>query len=165
MVIFLADRADIQARQLHRRIAIRFQTDGYFEAVQLRVTEPREPGPYRVVARTDPQLFFGDEAYPVASARIEVGFQLRWHEDYNHYWFNWIEPERDFLLGWHQDDGHPNLGPVHVQVSQGGEPIKHAPATFVDAHPMAILEARLEQLGDVLSRVQWDDRTITRIDW
>ena len=164
-MIFLADRADIQARQLHRRLTNRFQTDGYFEVVEFRITGPREPGPYRVVAETNPQLFLDDEAYPVERARIEVGFHLRWGEDYDHYWFNWIEPERDFLLGWHQDDDHSDLGPVHLQVNQGGEPLEHVAATFIEAHPMAILEARLEQLGDVLSRVEWDDGTVTRIDW
>ena len=165
MVISLADRADIQARQLHRRITNRFQTDGYFEAVEFRVTGPREPGPYRVVARTDPGLFLDGEAYPVERARIEVGFQLRWRDDYDYYWFNWIEPERDFLLGWHQDDDHPDLGPVHVQVSQGGEPIAHAPATFVDAHPMAVLEARLQQLAEALAHVEWRDENVVGVSW
>lgn len=164
MVVFLADRDDVQARQLHRRIANRFHSDGYFEAVQLRVAEAREPGPYRVDARTDPQLFLDNEAYPVTGARIEVGFELRGQDQHDHYWFNWIEPERDFLLGWHQDDDHPDLGPVHVQVNQGGEPIERAAATFVDAHPMAVVEARMEQVGVALSRVSWDGDDVTGID-
>lgn len=165
MVVFLADPADLHARQLHRRIANRFQTDGYFEAVQFRVAEPREPGPYRVVARTDPKLYLDDERYPVAVGRIEVGFELRGLGQHDHYWFNWIEPKRDFMVGWHQDDDHPALGQVHVQVNQGGAPIEHASATFLDAHPMAILEARLEQLGDVLSKVVWHEGAVTGIDW
>lgn len=164
MVVFLADRGDVQARQLHRRVRNRFKTDGYFHEVQLRIAGARAPGPYRVVARTDPRLFLDDETYPVAIARIEVGFDLRGRGNRDHYWFNWIEPERDFLLGWHQDDDHPALGPVHVQVSQGGEPIEHASATFVDAHPMAVLDARLDQLRDVLSRVVWREGTVSGID-
>lgn len=164
MVTFLADRTDIQARQLHRRIANRLQTDGYFETVQLRVAAPRESGPYRVVARTDPRLVLDDEAYPVTTARIEVGFELRWNEDYDHYWLNWIEPERDFLLGWHQDDDHSDLGAVHLQVNQGGGLIEHLAAMFIEAHPMAILEARMEQLPDALSRVKWQDEVVTGID-
>lgn len=125
MVVFLADRGDVQARQLHRRIRNRFQSDGYFEEVQFRVAEPREPGPYRVVARTDPGLFLDDDAYPVDVARIEVGFELGAGGDHDHYWFNWIEPDRGFLLGWHQDDDDADLGQVHVQLSQHGEPIEH----------------------------------------
>lgn len=165
MVVFLADRADVQARQLHRRIRNRFRTDGYFEAVQFRIAEPREPGPYRVVARTDPRLFLDDEGYPVETARIEVGFELGAGGDHDHYWFNWIEPVRDFLLGWHQDDDHPDLGPAHVQVSQDGEPVEHRSATFVDAHPMAVLEARVNQLGGALSRVVWQGATVVGMDW
>lgn len=165
MVVFLADRADVQARQLHRRIRNRFQTDGYFEAVQLRIAGPREPGPYRVVATTTPGLFLGDETYPVEVARIEVGFELGAGGDHDHYWCNWIEPDRDFLLGWHQDDDHPDLGPVHVQVSQGGEPIAHAPATFVDAHPMAVLEARLQQLAEALAHVEWRGENVVGVSW
>lgn len=157
MVVFLADRFDIQARQLHRRIRNRFRTDGYFETVQLRVAEPREPGPYRVVARTNPRLFLDDEGYPTRGARIEVGFDLDPGGDHDHYWVNWIEPDRSFLLGWHQDDDHPNLGPVHLQVNKGGEPIEHRSATFVDAHPMAALDARLDQLPVALARVEWRD--------
>lgn len=165
MVVFLADRADVQARQLHRRIRNRFQSDGYFKAVQLRIAGPREPGPYRVVAQTDSRLFLDDEGYPAMDARVEVGFELRGPNHHDHYWFNWIEPERDFLFGWHQDDDHPDLGPVHVQVNQGGEPIEHVAATFVDAHPMAVPVARIDQLENVLSNVEWEAGTVVGLDW
>lgn len=168
MVVFLAG---VQTRQLHRRIRTRFSTDGYFEAVQLRVAEPREPGPYRVVARTDPRLSLDDEAYPVGTARLEVGFELGAGGEpepghgRDHYWFNWIEPEREFLLGWHQDDDHPALGPVHVQVNQGGEAVVRKRATVVEGHPMAVVEARLGQVADGLSRVEWRDGRVVGVGW
>ena len=160
MVVFLAD---VQARQLHRRIRNRFRTDGYFEAVQFRIAEAREPGPSRVVAPTNPRLFLDDETYPVEAARIEVGFELGAGGD--HYWFNWIEADRDLLLGWHQDDDHPDLGPVHVQVSQGGEVVARESATFVDGHPMAVLETRLAQVADGLSRVEWREGSVAGLGW
>lgn len=112
-----------------------------------------------------PRLFLDDETYPVGTARIEVGFDLGGGGDHDHYWINWIEPDRDVLLGWHQDDDHPDLGSVHVQVSQGGEPVAHAAATFVDAHPMAVLETRIQQVGDSLTLVESEGDAVVGIDW
>ena len=75
--------------------------------------------------------------------------------NYEFYWFNWIEPARDFLLGWHQDDDHPEYGNVHIQVNNSGTAIAHEPATFVDKHPMAIVATRLEQLPTAIDAVEW----------
>lgn len=165
MVVFIANRANIQARQLHRRIRNRLQSDGYFETVQLRVAEAREPGPYRVTAETNPQVFLDEPSYPVSTARLEVGFDISTESDDEWYWVNWIEPARDFLLGWHQDSDHPDMGPVHLQVNHGGSPVEHRPATFIDKHPMAVLDARLSQLPDALASVEWAGETVTGLDW
>lgn len=164
MVVLLADRGTVQLRRLHQRIKRRFQTDGRFSPVRFRIAAPRDPGPYRVIAPTDPRLFLAEETYPVASARIEVGFDRPGRDHDLRYWFNWIEPERDFLLGWHRDDHHPDLGPTHLQVSQEGEAVVHAPAAVIDAHPMAVVEARLAQLPATLSHVRWRGETATGID-
>lgn len=164
MAVFLADRSNIRIRHLHRRIKNRFQSDDQFHTVQFRVAEPREPGPYRVIARTDPGMFLEGGSYPVTTARIEVGFELPGRGDYEFYWFNWVEPDRDFLLGWHRDDDHQDLGPTHIQVTQE-TPIDHAPADFIDNHPMAVVEARLGQLPAAVSAVQWENETVVGIDW
>jgi hypothetical protein len=165
MVIFLADRGNIQTRRLHTRIKNRFHSDTLFGTVQLRITGPREPGAYRIAAETDPRQFLGNDAYPVPTARIEVGFDCAGQTGTEFYWFNWIEPDRRFLLGWHQVSDHPDLGPVHLQVSQYDAAITHESATFIDAHPMAVVEARLDQLPAALERVEWDNDTVTGIDW
>lgn len=157
MVVFLADRTNLQARQLHRRIRNRFQSDDRFDTVQLRVAEPREPGPYRVVTRVDPRGFLEDPSYPVTTARIETGFQLDTEADHEYYWFNWIEPDRGALLGWHRDRDHPDLGPTHLQCDRGETAVDRERATFLDEHPMAVFEARLRQLPDALERVEWED--------
>lgn len=164
MGIFLAGRGHVQTRELHRRIRNRFQSDTDFGTVRLRITGPREPGPYRVVAETDPQGFTDDTSYPVTTARIEVGFELEWPTGNDSYWFDWIEPDRNFMLGWHQDSDHGNLGPVHIQVNQNEAPIDHGSGTFIDEHPMAVVAARLDQLPDALASVQWNDGTVTGID-
>lgn len=162
MVVFLAGRKHLRIGQLHRRIKNRLQSDGRFESVRLRVAQQREAGPYRVVAGADPGVLLGD--YPAASARIEVGFSFPGHVDHEFYWFNWIDPERNFLLGWHRDGDHGDLGPVHLQVNQDGSAVDREPATFLDEHPMAVLEARLRQLPEALASVRWTDGTVAGID-
>lgn len=162
MVVFLADRANIQIRQLHRRIRNRFRTDDRFEAVQFRVAEPREPGPYRVVANTVPQQFLENRSYPVDGARLEIGFHLPPESAHEYYWFNWVEPERDVLFGWHQDGDHPDLGQVHAQVTQDDRTV-HRSATFIDEHPMAVVETRLAQLPVALEQIVWNDGDVVDV--
>lgn len=164
MVVFLAGRDNIRIRQLHRRIKNRFQSDDRFDMAQLRVAEPRDPGPYRAVGHVDAQRFLDDSSSPVRTARIEVGFQLPNHRSHECYWINWIEPDRNVLFGWHQDDEHPDLGPVHLQVNQGETTIDHESAVFIDEHPMAVVEARLQQLPDALARIDWNNGTAVGID-
>jgi hypothetical protein len=152
MVVFLANRANLQSKRLHDRIQNRLT--GEFENVRRRRAEPREAGPYRVVAEVDPRQFFGDDEYPVTTARVEIGFQLQTGEPHEHYWFNWIEPDRSLLVGWHQDDTHDDLGPVHLQVNDGATPVSHESAEFIDSHPLAVVERRLKSLRDAVLAVE-----------
>ena len=154
MVVFLANRANLQNKRLHDRIQNRLS--GEFENVRRRRAEPREAGPYRVVAEVDPCQFLGDDEYPVATARVEIGFQLQTGEPREYYWFNWIEPDRSLLVGWHQDDTHDDLGPVHLQVNDSATPVAHAPAEFIDSHPLDVVERRLDSLRDAVLAVEWE---------
>ncbi|MFD1567001.1 hypothetical protein [Halolamina litorea] len=74
-----------------------------------------------------------------------------------HYWINWVEPERSLLVGWHQDDTHPEFGEVHLQVNDGDTTVEHSAAEFIDSHPMDVLSQRLHKLADVVTSVQWSD--------
>ncbi|PSQ25013.1 hypothetical protein BRD04_00240 [Halobacteriales archaeon QS_9_67_17] len=154
MVVFLANRANLQSKRLHDRIQNRL--GGEFENVRRRRAEPREPGPYRVVAEMDPRQFLGDDTYPAVTTRVEVGFQLQTGEPHEYYWFNWIEPERSLLVSWHQDDTHDDLGPVHLQVNDGATPVAHEPAQFIDSHPLDVVEHRLTSLRDAVLAVKWE---------
>lgn len=154
MVVFLANRAKLQSKRLHDRIQNRLS--GAFENVRRRRAEPREAGPYRVVADVNPRQFLGDDEYPGTDARVEIGFQLRTSDPYEHYWFNWIEPERSLLVGWHQDDTHDNLGPVHLQVNDGASAVDHQRAQFIDSHPLDVVEQRLDSLHDAVFAVEWE---------
>lgn len=154
MVVFLANRANLQNKRLHDRIQNRLS--GTFENVRRRGAEPREAGPYRVVAEVDPRQFLDDDEYPVTTARVETGFQLQTGEPYEHYGFNWIEPDRSLLVGWHQDDTHDDLGPVHLQVNNGATPVAHEPSEFIDSHPLDVVERRLNSLRDAVLAVGWE---------
>jgi hypothetical protein len=154
MVVFLANRANLQSKRLHDRIQNRL--NGEFENVRRRRADPREAGPYRVVAEVDPRQLFDDDEYPVTAARVEIGFQLQTGEPHEYYWFNWIEPDRSLLVGWHQDDTHGDRGPVHLQVNGGATPVAHEPTKFIDSHPLDVVERRLNSLRDVVLAVEWE---------
>ena len=154
MVVFLANRANLQSKRLHDRIQNRLS--GEFENVHRRRAEPREAGPYRVVAGVNPRQFLGDDEYPVTTARVEIGFHLQTGEPHEYYWFNWIEPDRSLLAGWHQDDTHDDLGPVHLQVNHGATPVAHEPAEFIDSLPLDVVERRLNSLRDAVLAVEWE---------
>lgn len=164
-MVLLADGGGLGNKRVHRRIKNRFQTDAAFDAVRLRVASHRERGPYRVVAETNPRTFLGDSRYPTQMARLEIGFDLQAGTDHDWYWFNWIEPERSLLLGWHQDDDHPEHGPVHLQVTQSNTSVDHKPAQFIDKHPMAVVAARLDQLPDAIDAIRWENGEVVGVDW
>jgi hypothetical protein len=153
MVVFLANRTNLQSKRLHDRIQNRLS--GEFESVRRRRAEPREAGPYRVVAEVDPRQYLDDDEYPVTTARVEIGFQLQTGEPHEYYWFNWIEPDRSLLVGWHNDDTHDDLGPVHLQVNDGATPVLHESAEFIDSHPLDVVERRLHLLRDAVLAVEW----------
>lgn len=155
MVVFLANRANLQSKRLHDRI--RNRLDGEFQDVRRRRTEPREPGPYRVVGDVNPRHFLGDDEYPVTTGRVEIGFQLRTPESYEYYWINWVEPTRSLLVGWHRDETLADLGPVHLQANDGSTAVGHQPAEFLDTHPLDVVERRLGSLRNALGAVEWED--------
>ena len=155
MVVFLANRANLQSKRLHDRIQNRLSAQ--FNDVHRRRTKPREAGSYRVVGTVNSRQFLGDQEYPTTTARVEVGFQLQTGEPYEYYWFNWIEPDRQLLVGWHQDDTHDDLGPVHLQLNDGSTAVEHQPANFIDSHPLDVIERRLESLPGAVTEVEWEN--------
>ena len=164
-MIFLANRDGLDNKRIHRRIKNRLQSDSVFSSVQLRISTPREPGPYRVIADADPKNFLEDSSYPIKRARLEIGFDVKTGTDTDFYWISWIEPERSLLLSWHQDDDHPEHGEVHFQLNQSDSVTLRESAEYIDKHPMAVVEARLDQLPDVIHAVAWENGTATDIGY
>lgn len=163
MVVFLANRSNLQTRRLHDRIKRKIRAK--FDTVRRRRGHPREAGAYRVVGDVAPRIFLDDETYLATTARVEIGFQLRTDDSYEYHWFNWIEPDRDLLVGWHQDDTHDDLGPVHLQVNDGSTVVDRQSARFIDSHPLDVVGRRLEALTDAVLAVEWDDGRPTGLDF
>ncbi|WP_233357356.1 hypothetical protein [Halococcoides cellulosivorans] len=75
--------------------------------------------------------------------------------DYEYYVIEWSEEERDLGIGWHQDEDHPDLGECHFQIDHAGQTVDRRSATFLNDHPLEVLETRLDQLRAVLPRIEW----------
>ena len=71
----------------------------------------------------------------------------------------WVEPERDLSVGWHQDEHRPDLGECHLQLDHGESVVDVRAAEFLDAHPLNVLDRRLDALPTVLDAIDWRDGT------
>jgi hypothetical protein len=90
--------------------------------------------PHRVTPPTGPE-----------PPKVEV--EWRFVEDKPYYRIHYADPNTGFNCGWHRDDDHPNLGPVHFQYENpiAGES-DHQPAQFAKSTPTEILWLALDYL-------------------
>src|SRR6056297_3337938 len=132
-MIFLAGRDRYTQRTLLRDVHDRLTMQAGCEDVR---SHPSRRRPRYVVAAIDPTTFLGD-AYDAESARLEVRFWYPAGVNHEYYRINWIEPERNLMLGFHQDGDHQNLGPCHIQLNFEETPIDRYKATFRDVHPLS----------------------------
>lgn len=151
-MLFLANRDRYTQRTLHREIHTRLTKRDGCENVRYRPSRRR---PRYVLADVDPSIFFG-ETHEISQARLEIRFWYPTGVEYEYYRLNWVEPERNLMLGFHQDGDHGNLGPCHIQLDYEDEPIDRHEAEFLDAHPLAVLDERLRQLPTALDSVSWE---------
>jgi hypothetical protein len=117
-----------------------------------------------VTADVNPSAFLGKSA-PVEQARLEIRFWYSTGVDREYYRINWIEPERNLMLGFHQDGDHPELGPCHIQFDYGDEPVDRHGAEFLDSHPLSVLEDRLQQLPSALDAIRWKNEQPSLPTW
>lgn len=68
-----------------------------------------------------------------------------------------MEPERELLVGWHQDETYGDQGNSHLEVDQGDETIHRVPATIPDSHPLKAFDHRMMHLWTVLENRTWQD--------
>lgn len=151
-VIFLANRGTLTRPTLYESIRQRLGKEPGCYDVQ---TCPSRARTRTIEARVVPEEFLS-RAYPVDDARLTIGFTYPESVDYEYYVIEWIEADRDFGLGWHQDETHPDLGECHFQLDHAGSTVDRVGARFVDDHPLEVLETRLGQLRSVLPQLVWD---------
>lgn len=150
--VFLANRGNLTKVRLYDAIHRRIDKVPGCHDVRLRPSRAR---PRSLQARVNPDAFLG-RAYAVDDAKLEIEFSYPRSVDYEYYVIEWSEADRSFGIGWHQDDHHPELGECHFQIDHDGTTLDRTAATFVDEHPLEVLETRLDQLRSVLPRIDWD---------
>jgi hypothetical protein len=109
-----------------------------------------------VSADVETAAFLG-ESYDVEQARLEVRFWYPAGVDYEYYRINWVEPTRELMLGFHRDSDHPDIGQCHLQLDHEDSTITRSGVAFSDGHPLAVLDARLQQIPAVLTEMQWEN--------
>lgn len=161
LIILLGHRDRLTRDSLHERILNRLTKEGWCNTVRYVPSRIRRRA---VHAQVDPTVLLEAE-YPVDNARLEVRFWKPASPSYEYYWINWVEPERELMIGWHQDGEHDTLGECHVQLDYGSETVTREAARFIDAHPLAVFEHRLEQLPAALAGIRWEDEKPTFGTW
>ncbi len=76
---------------------------------------------------------------------IDVEWRFRGNTEY--YRIHYANPNTGFNCGWHRDDDHPDLGPVHFQYENPvTEEAGHSRAEFAKSVPTEILWTALQRL-------------------
>nr|WP_227357247.1 hypothetical protein [Haladaptatus salinisoli] len=109
-----------------------------------------------MIADIDTTVFLGD-SYKAENVRLEVRFWYPASVEYEYYRINWVEPDRNLMLGFHQDADHENLGPCHIQLNFEDRPVDRHEAAFLNAHPLSVFDDRLQQLPLALGSIRWQD--------
>lgn len=161
-MIFLANRANLDRRTVHTRIHNVFQSraaksDSPVETVWYH---PSRGNKTEVRATIDAPAFRG-EAHPVETAELQVAFDFPASLAFDAYAIQWVEADRDLMVGWHQDETHPERGECHFQIDHAGATVQRTAATYLDAHPLNVLDARLTRLNAVLDALSWQQGTPT----
>jgi len=157
-VIFLANRANLDTRTLLSRIHNRFQTqvpneESPVEQVRYRTSTGNKVG---VRVTVTPEAFLRT-SHPVDEAEIQIAFDFPQTHSYDFYEIQWVEADRDLMIGWHQDETHTDLGECHLQVDYRGETVQRVEAEFIDTHPLNVLDRRLDHFVAVLDALTWND--------
>ncbi|GGL44167.1 hypothetical protein GCM10009037_29500 [Halarchaeum grantii] len=96
-------------------------------------------------AQVDPNRVFP----PTGPDAPTLDVEWRFTTDDQYYRIHYADPNTGFNCGWHRDDDHPELGPVHFQYENpvtGGN--KHERANFEKELPTEVLWTALDRLFD-----------------
>ena len=157
-MIFLANRANLDKRTLLSRLHNRLQTQVSKEASPVeQVWYHTSTGNKIGVRATIVPAVFLDASYPIAEAELQVSFDFPQTHSYDFYRIQWVESDRNLMVGWHQDETHVDLGNCHFQIEYRGQTVQRERATFLDAHPLNVFERRTNDLVSVLDALAWEN--------
>ena len=140
-MIFLTDRDRLTQRtflrDIHDRLAnlVGCGNDRY---------RPSRRRSRHVIVDIDTAVCLGNP-YEAENARLEVRFWYPASVGYEYYRINWIDPERNLMLGFHQDADHQDIGPCYIGFTYEDTPVDRHNATFLDAHSFPVFDNRLQQ--------------------
>lgn len=78
-----------------------------------------------------------------------IDVEWRYVDDEQYYRIHYADPNTGFNCGWHRDEDHPDLGPVHFQCAHPStDESKYESAQFAKTLPTEILWSALEELFD-----------------
>jgi hypothetical protein len=157
-MIFLANRANLDTRTLLTRLHKQLQTrvpneDSPIEQVWYQTSAGNKVG---VRATVTPETFLRTP-YPVDETELQVSFDVPQTHTYDFYTIQWVEPDRNLMLGWHQDETHMDLGECHFQIDYQETTVQRERAAFLDTHPLNVFDQRINELVDVLDALTWED--------
>lgn len=75
---------------------------------------------------------------------LDVEWRFAGEEPY--YRIHYADPNTGFNCGWHRDDDHPNLGPVHFQYELSSDERDYERAQFAKTLPTEVLWEALDRL-------------------
>lgn len=102
--------------------------------------------PNRAQARSLQATFDPDRLNPPTGPEPPK-LDVTWYRQTPHDWFrvDYHDPNTEFHAGWHQDEDHPNLGPVHFQYATPDDQDKWG-VSFGKNTPSLILWEIMEEL-------------------
>lgn len=152
LFVFLAHRSLLDQHAAHGEIRTWLGNQAGCHEVRFSPSAIRR---HEVRAKIDPEILLG-EPYPSETVELRVEFDFPADAEYDHYEIQWIDGDRNYSFGWHQDGTHPDLGECHFQLDYGDETVVRKPAVFHDSHPVNVLEGRLSLVPSILELVTWE---------
>ncbi|PSQ45751.1 hypothetical protein BRD15_10760 [Halobacteriales archaeon SW_6_65_15] len=158
--VLLANRARLTQGVVHEAVHDWLSGHGGFHDVRYAPSKLRRE---QVHAEVEPEVAL-DIDPELPSARLEVQFEFPENASRDYYRIQWVVPDRNYSVGWHQHDHRDDLGECHLQLDYGDEVIDVRPADFLDAHPLNVLETRLAQLPEILDGISRTEESPPRFD-
>lgn len=154
--VLLANRARLTQATVHEAIHDWLSGRAGFENVRYSPSKIRREAVHADVD-LDVGLGIDRQVTSPTSARLEVQFEFPEDASRDYYRIQWVEPDQNWSVGWHQDDHRDDLGECHLQLDHGDEVVGVQSADYLDAHPLNVLETRINQIPGVLDGISWKD--------